>query len=227
MKKNTAILIFANSAEREGLNKPFSQSAHLFKALNTGIQEKTKKTNLPYYIISETQQFGNTFGERFTNAIESIFKKGFDNIITVGNDTPHLNTSHILEAQKKLETNSLVLGPSQDGGFYLMGINKSVFNAKLFVNLPWQSSILNQHIFNLFSLKKVDIACLETLIDIDNVLDIKKVINSFKNLSINIRKILLKIITSAKAKSKHILQFLKLNTVSTSRNKGSPIVFSI
>ena len=227
MTNKTAILIFANSAKKESLNKPFQHAAVLFQELNTQIESKVKQTKLPYFIVSENLQIGNTFGERFTNAIQSIFNKGFDNVITVGNDTPHLKTSHINSAHKKLKTNNLVLGPSQDGGFYLMGISKEQFNAKHFRALPWQNSKIRQGITNLLSLKEVEVSLLETLNDIDSALDVKNIINSFRNLSTLIKSILLLIITSAKAKTTHKTQFLELNLTSLHFNKGSPYIFSV
>jgi len=227
LTNKTAILIFANSAKAEGLNKPFQKSAVLFQALNTEIEAKVKQTQLPYFLVSEKQQIGSTFGERFTNAIQSVFNKGFDNIITVGNDTPHLKANHINKAYKKLKTDSLVLGPSQDGGFYLMGISKKLFDAKNFINLPWQTSKLRERIINLLSFKKVNVSILETLNDIDTVSDAKTLSERFRSVSTLIKSILLLIITSAKAKTIHLFQFLKLNLISSNYNKGSPFIFSV
>ena len=227
MTNKTAILIFANSAKAEGLNKPFKKSTVLFEALNTEIEAKVKQTQLPYFIVSESQQVGYSFGERFTNAIQSIFNKGFDNIITIGNDTPHLTAGHINIAHQKLKSNALVLGPSQDGGFYLMGISKKLFNAKNFINLPWQTSQLRERIIKLLSFNKIDVLLLETLTDIDCILDAKKIKDSFRSISTLIKNILLKIITSAKAKKKYLFQILKLNLISSNYNKGPPIIFSI
>jgi len=227
LTNKTAILIFANSAKAEGLNKPFKKSTVLFEALNTEIEAKVKQTQLPYFIVSESQQVGYSFGERFTNAIQSIFNKGFDNIITIGNDTPHLTAGHINIAHQKLKSNALVLGPSQDGGFYLMGISKKLFNAKNFINLPWQTSQLRERIIKLLSFNKIDVLLLETLTDIDCILDAKKIKDSFRSISTLIKNILLKIITSAKAKKKYLFQILKLNLISSNYNKGPPIIFSI
>lgn len=223
MNNKTAILVFVNSAKTEGLNKPFQHSAVLFQELNTEIEAKVKRTKLPFFIVSEAQQKGKTFGERFTNAIQLVLDKGFDNIITVGNDTPHLKASHLKAAYQKLKTNTLVLGPSKDGGFYLMGISKKLFNAKNFINLPWQTSKLKQRIVNLLSFKKVEVSFLETLQDIDTVLDAKNIVDSFKSISTLLKSILLAIITSAKAKTTQLFQFIRLNLNALNYNKGSPV----
>ena len=84
MNKGTAILIFANSAEFEAVQKPFRSSETLFDALNEQTIKIVEKTGLPYFHFSEKNQYGATFGERFANAIQSIYDKGFQTVITIG-----------------------------------------------------------------------------------------------------------------------------------------------
>ena len=86
----TAILIFANSAQKEAALKPFQSSKALYHLLNTKTIATAKKAGLPFFHYSESEQVGYSFGERFTSAITSVFNKGFENIIVIGNDTPHL-----------------------------------------------------------------------------------------------------------------------------------------
>ena len=143
MKKNTAILIFANSAEKEAERKTFL-SSDVFSALNHQTLKTVEKSGIEYFHFSEKNQVGSSFGERFSNAIENIFNKGFKNVITIGNDTPHLKTKHLVDTVHQLEKNDLVLGPSKDGGFYLMGIKKEHFNKETFLKLPWQTSKLQK-----------------------------------------------------------------------------------
>jgi uncharacterized protein len=124
MKTKTAILIFANSAEKELTSKSIS-SSDFFNLLDSDTVKTVKKTNLPYFHFSEKEQIGSSFGERFTNAIEAVFNKGFEHVISLGNDIPHLRANHILKATQNLATSDYVLGPSTDGGFYLMGFKNT------------------------------------------------------------------------------------------------------
>ena len=80
-----------------------------------------------------------------------MFNKGFQNIITIGNDTPHLKTKHLLETANQFKEKDLILGPSKDGGFYLMGIKKAHFNKNTFLKLPWQTNRLNSYISKISS----------------------------------------------------------------------------
>ena len=128
----TAILIFANSSKEEMKYKAIPKGNILFDVLTEHTLNTARKTGLPYFLMSEKEQIGSSFGERFVNAISSIFELDFDMVITIGNDTPQLKSSDIVRASKLLGAKKSVLGPSRDGGFYLMGIHKSQFDAKTF-----------------------------------------------------------------------------------------------
>ena len=141
MNNKTAILIFANSAEKQLISKSIA-SSDFFNLLDSDTVKTVKKAGLPYFHFSEKEQIGHSFGERFTNAIETILNKGFQNVITLGNDIPNLTANLIVKAKNKLENSDYVLGPSTDGGFYLMGFKKAHFNKTDIQNLPWQQICL-------------------------------------------------------------------------------------
>lgn len=181
--QKTAILIFAQSAQKEAANKPFKNAAKVFTQLNKHTINTVKKTKLPYFHATENTQTGITFGERLTNAIQSVYDQGFDNVITIGNDTPHLRASHIIDTAKKLESHRLILGPSKDGGFYLIGLHKSQFNPATFLQLPWQTKTLTKELLVTGFQEKKQVHILATLEDIDNLQDIKTVVKKFRILN--------------------------------------------
>lgn len=225
MKKNTAILIFANSAEKEAERKSFL-SSDVFSALNNQTLKTVEKSGIQYFHFSENEQIGTTFGERFSNAIETIFNKGFQNVITIGNDTPHLKTKHLIDTAHQLEKNDLVLGPSKDGGFYLMGIKKEHFNKETFLKLPWQTSKLQNCITSIITSKKLNIKFLEILNDLDVLEDIKKILHSFKAIPKSVLKILIVFIFTQK---KFLIDFIiniKKTFSTPNSNKGSPFIFA-
>ncbi|WP_299059809.1 DUF2064 domain-containing protein [uncultured Polaribacter sp.] len=225
MKKNTAILIFANSAEKEAERKSFLYS-DVFSALNHQTLKTVEKSGIEYFHFSEKNQVGSSFGERFSNAIEAIFKKGFENVITVGNDTPHLKTSHLVDTLFQLENNDLVLGPSKDGGFYLMGIKKEHFNKETFLKLPWQTSKLQKCITSILSSKVLNIKFLEILNDLDVLEDIKKIFHSFKRIPKSILKVLTLLIFTQKEFFIDVIINLQKTISTPNSNKGSPFIFA-
>ncbi|MDO5969752.1 DUF2064 domain-containing protein [Flavivirga aquimarina] len=223
----TAILVFANSAEKEAVLKPFISSKEVFEALNAQTLNIVKKAGLPYFLYSEKQQVGNTFGERFTNAIQSVYNEGFDTVITVGNDTPHLTTNHLRKTVKKLQKHDIVLGPSTDGGFYLMGLKKSHFKAETFLKLPWKTSNLSRSIAKLNASKKVNITYLEVLTDLDTISDVKIISDSFRKLSAHIKQLLNIFISIEKKIVFNHLFPIENFILQQQFNKGSPILLHL
>lgn len=227
MNNKTAILIFANSAEFEATQKSFQSSEALFNALNTHTLDIVEKTGLPYFLSSEINQIGSSFGERFTNAIQSVFDKGYENVVTIGNDTPHLKTNHILKAVNQLQQNDIILGPSKDGGFYLMGLKKSHFNVETFLKLPWQTSALSRNISRLTSSQNINLSYLEVLSDIDTISDVKTIIDSFRRISKYITQLLQQYISAEKKIRNTLFSSIETFTQTLLFNKGSPVLLRI
>lgn len=189
----TAILIFANSAKYEASKKRFYKAEVLFDELNASIENKVKKTKILYFIITEKEQIGSNFGERFSNAIQSVFDKGYDSIITLGNDTPHIQPKDIIEAYQNLASNKTTIGASNDGGFYILGISKTNFEKLNFQELPWQTSSLFGTITKIFSAKNIQFSRLKSLIDINNLQDAEKVLHHSNFISKVLKLILISI----------------------------------
>ncbi len=69
-------------------------------------------------------QQGDDLGERMKNAFAWGFASGFSKVVLIGCDAPTLPIEFIREAFLKLDSFPFVLGPSLDGGYYLIGANK-------------------------------------------------------------------------------------------------------
>jgi len=226
MTNKTAILIFANSARKE-LNSKSIQSAEVFGLLNSETIKTVKKTGLPYFHHSESEQTGNNFAERFQNSIDTVFEKGFETVISVGNDTPHLTSAHILKAKKQLQQNDFVLGPSTDGGYYLMGFKKAEFQKLSFLDLPWETSFLQRSFNSILKRQQNSVAYLETLSDLDDASDVNSILQHFKQLSKSIKSLLLKIQDTSKFIVDVILIFFQIIYFNLYFNKGSPRLLHI
>jgi hypothetical protein len=222
MNRQTAVLIFANSSQEERKFKSFAKGDAFVEELNKNILQTVKNSKLPYYLFTEKEQVGKSFGERFSNAIQAVFEKGFDSVITVGNDTPQLRKHHILQAAIEIDQNKSVLGPSIDGGFYLMGLSKKQFSQISFLDLPWQKKSLVKTIVLQFAATQTEVVKLDTLLDVDSTSDLRAL---FK-LSQFISKKLLSILSSLLSAKLCISLAWKLFIDRWERkhyfNKGSP-----
>ncbi|MCF8260081.1 MAG: DUF2064 domain-containing protein [Melioribacteraceae bacterium] len=93
-------------------------------------------------------QSGKGFGERFFDAISKTFQSGYNSVCIVGNDTPSLTISDIRKSFKKISAEKTVIGPSQNGGFYLLTISKESFlqiDQNSFQNIYFQSKKTLSH----------------------------------------------------------------------------------
>jgi len=220
---STAILIFANSSYEEIRHKKISCGEPLFDALTQQILKTVEKTKIPFFHLTEVEQKGTYFGERFANAIQSVFEKGFEKIITVGNDSPHLTKAHLLSALSQLESGKSVIGPSADGGFYLMGMHRSDFKKYDFEKLSWQTSKIRKEVIDLLSSRSTEINLLPKLFDIDSLWDVKILAKNASRLAKTIAEAILSILP-CKTKIEIPSFFLYDGFHSqTLFNKGSPI----
>lgn len=89
----------------------------------------------PHYI--KRVQAPMDLGNRMKSAFQDVLDSGIELACLIGSDCPSLTQSHIESALTKLEIADVVLGPSMDGGYYLIGI-KSVYN-ELFENIEWST----------------------------------------------------------------------------------------
>lgn len=223
--QSTAILVFANSSSEELLHKPVKNGEILFDTLTKNTLKTVEKTNFPYFLFTEKEQIGNSFGERFTNAINTVFSKGFDKVIAIGNDTPQLKTSHLKKAASALRSQKTVVGPSLDGGFYLIGLHKSNFDPVSFEQLPWQRFNLLSSLLRQLATKNCDVYRLQLLLDLDTVKDIKRLSAFTGSISSSLIKILASLLYRKKHSVAFFIEHFSSVFVQHPYNKGSPFIF--
>jgi rSAM/selenodomain-associated transferase 1 len=117
-------------------------------------------------------QTGQDIGERMLNAFKDGFDKGYEQIILIGSDLPEISEEIITKGFEALKQSELVFGPAQDGGYYLIGMNK--LSPTLFQNKPWSQPNLLQTTLS----ETNDYSLLKELNDIDTIEDLR---NSFLN----------------------------------------------
>lgn len=94
--------------------------------------------------------------------------------ILIGCDAPQMTKHHLHSAIASLTSHDVVVGPAEDGGYWLIGGSNPNIAASLFSNVRWSSKhTLKDTIKN--SPKGSNIATIETLRDIDEIQDFKVV----------------------------------------------------
>jgi rSAM/selenodomain-associated transferase 1 len=121
-------------------------------------------------VYNKKLQFGVDLGAKMQNAFNQLFELGYKNCIIIGSDIFDLKDFHILDAFYKLQFSDVVIGPAEDGGYYLLGIKKEI--TSIFKNKDWgYSTVLSETLIDLVSYK---IDFLEVLNDIDTIEDLEK-----------------------------------------------------
>lgn len=127
-------------------------------------------------VYQKSIQSKGDLGQKMQAAFEQLFEKGYTNCIIVGSDLFDLKAAIIENAFAKLKINDVVLGPAEDGGYYLLGLKKMI--PAVFKNKDWgNSTVLSDTLKNLTN-HKTDF--LDTLNDIDTFEDLEKSNYKFK-----------------------------------------------
>ena len=116
-------------------------------------------------------QQGDDLGKRMENAFKDGFDSGFKKIIIIGSDMYDLSQTDLEVAFSTLDTHDYVIGPAEDGGYYLLGMK--VENPKLFQDKEWgTASVLGD---SLKDLAKENLFLLPEKNDVDHYEDIKDI----------------------------------------------------
>ena len=110
--------------------------------------------------VQSTGDLGTRMNTSFSEVFESC-----DHVIIIGSDCPQLTSSHINDAFSRLRNHNVVIGPSQDGGYYLLGMNKHY--PELFQGIEWSTNTVFSDTLQIAKNKGLTISELETLSDID------------------------------------------------------------
>ena len=103
-------------------------------------------------------------------------KNNIKNIIFIGTDLPDLCHLDLIKTIKELKQNDLVLGPSNDGGYWLIGLSEKIISKNLhlpFINIKWSKENVLQNTIDNFVSTKLKYKFLDRKIDIDTIIDIE------------------------------------------------------
>jgi hypothetical protein len=121
-------------------------------------------------VVFSSQPRGD-LGSRMRNSFEDAFRSGFQRVVLIGSDIPEMTAAHIEKAFDALIGHDIVLGPSTDGGYWLIGMKAPI---DIFQGIDWGTrSVFDQTLRHVdeFGLNSVSI---EPLTDIDTFDELKK-----------------------------------------------------
>ena len=116
--------------------------------------------------------------------VETVFALGHSRAILTGTDLPTLVASHLKQAIDELSTHDIVLGPTLDGGYYLIGLRRPT--PELFEGISWSTATVLEETRKKASALGLSEALLPSLRDLDDVEDLKEfvtIVGRDRNLS--------------------------------------------
>ena len=160
---STSLIIFAKSPIPGKVKTRLTpcitptEAAELYKAFIIDIIGNTHKLKYERVTIADTPsneeatfhsicgqsvdylpQKGHDLGERMKNAFKHSFDKGSKRTVIIGTDSPTLPSSYIQKAFDALKEVSVTIGPTFDGGYYLIGLSEQ--NDAIFDGIDWSTS---------------------------------------------------------------------------------------
>jgi len=114
-------------------------------------------------------QQGTDFGARLYHAFQWMHDQGYQRTIVIGSDSPQISSKIIMQAQKGLEKADVVLGPADDGGYYLIAMRRPY---DVFRGIPMSTSVVAQKTIELAQSQGLKVHTLEHLFDIDELPDL-------------------------------------------------------
>lgn len=114
-------------------------------------------------------QQGADLGARLHHAFQWTYEQGFQRTIVVGSDSPHISLDMIVKAEKALNEADVVLGPADDGGYYLIAMSKPY---DVFSGIRMSTSLVTQMTIELAQRQGLSVRLLEPLFDVDELSDL-------------------------------------------------------
>lgn len=114
-------------------------------------------------------QMGKDLGARLEHAFNWGLNKSYSRVITVGTDLWTIDVKLLEEAFNSLLSHDIVIGPAEDGGYYLLGLTKKL--PFLFREIEWSTEKVFEQTMGL--LKNYNVFQLQMKNDIDDIEDLK------------------------------------------------------
>ena len=198
LDKDECLLFFIKHPEKGKVKTRLSKDLpkenipHLYKCFVEDLMSTLLKTGRPvliFYSGSEKKQFqdwlgkehsfiaqkGRNLGERMKNAFEKAFSFDYKKAVIIGSDSPDIPLKTFELSFSKLASNDVVIGPSIDGGYYLLGFRDATFDPYFFEKMQWSHALVFEETIKRMRQKNRSVWKLPLWHDIDNLESLKVV----------------------------------------------------
>ena len=119
-----------------------------------------------------TAQVAGNLGERMSEYFREAFAMNMTRVLLIGSDSPTMPQSVIDSAFESLKSVDVVVGPTNDGGYYLIGM--STYRPEIFEDIEWSTGQVWQQTRDRIESNGISFKELPAWYDIDNIDDLKR-----------------------------------------------------
>lgn len=117
-------------------------------------------------------------GARLARCFQRAFAIGYGKVIAIGADSPTLPVERITDAVRELDRADLVIGPADDGGYYLIGL--SHWAPDVFQAIPWSTRDVVSRTIACARKRRMSWSVIATLHDVDGPSDLTVLISEIR-----------------------------------------------
>jgi rSAM/selenodomain-associated transferase 1 len=173
--ENTALRLYENMVL--DVVDMLKKGGFLFKVCYTPLDAREQMTRWLGQEHSYLPQTGDDLGVRMDQAFARVFSSDVNEALLIGSDIPGLTAEIIEEAFTSLRTNDAVIGPADDGGYYLIGFRKNTFTPGIFHDMVWSTkNVFRTTLERLLDASRT-VHILPELTDVDTIEDLKTLLS--------------------------------------------------
>lgn len=127
------------------------------------------------------RQVGTNLGERLDNVVQHCLREGYEKVVVIDSDSPTLPESYLHSAFRALDESSVdvVLGPCDDGGYYLIGLKSP--QSTLFRGIAMSTSTVAAETVERARSKGLETRCLPNWYDVDTAEDLERLVAELRS----------------------------------------------
>ena len=122
-------------------------------------------------------QMGEDLGQRMSNAFQLSFEDGAQKAVIIGSDCGELTSAIMEQAFEALDDAEFVVGPAEDGGYYLLGMKN--FHPEIFGDIEWSTGSVLEKTLAKMKQSGNPVHQLEKLNDVDTIEDWERIKEKF------------------------------------------------
>jgi rSAM/selenodomain-associated transferase 1 len=129
------------------------------------------------------QQRGGSLGERLDNLLTDVLLDGADKAVVMNSDSPTLPKAYLIQAFDQLTATDVVLGPTLDGGYYLIGVKEP--QPRILRDVEMSTPYVLRDTLELARKAGITVSLLPEWYDVDTVEELHRLRNDISGLQNN------------------------------------------